>query len=349
MSVVVPARDQAEHVEAALLSLTRQLDDPRELEVVVVDDGSVDGTGDLVEAMSGRFARLELVRNDMPTGVANARNAGLALARGRHVAFLDPDDWFARGHLQHLSDALERLGVDFVRCDHVRDLHGTRSVRAVPEHRRGLVLDPREGIGPAHLTTPVDYPFVPFGLYDARLHDEGLLGFVAGLHTAEDRAWIWRMHLHARTWAVVDGLGAFYRRGTPTSLTRVLDRRQLDVVHAYREIFLLVRRDPAHAQHWAKAVRQLLAMACHHLARFEEARLEADLLGDASDAHAHSLLADELRDGVDVTLAIAPPEVVGPTLRDLSPRRRALLLGDPADPTPGLAPARTPSTSRSPR
>ena len=64
VSVIVPARDQAEHVEAALTSLTRQLDDPRELEVIVVDDGSVDGTGDIVEEMSGRFARLELVRND---------------------------------------------------------------------------------------------------------------------------------------------------------------------------------------------------------------------------------------------------------------------------------------------
>ncbi len=336
VSVVVPARDQAEHVEAALTSLTRQLDDPRELEVIVVDDGSVDGTGGIVEEMSGRFARLELVRNDTPTGVANARNTGLALARGRHVAFLDPDDWFARGHLQHLSDALEHLGVDFLRCDHVRDDHGTRSVHAVPEHRRDLVLDPRDGIGAAHLTTPVDYPFVPFGLYDGRLHDEGLLGFVAGLHTAEDRAWIWRMHLHARTWAVVGGLGAFYRRGTPTSLTRVLDRRQLDVIHAYREIFLLVRRDPAHERHWAKAVRQLLAMACHHLAR----------LADVDPA-----LAAELRDGVDVTLAIAPPEVVSATLRDLAPRRRALLLGDPTGTDVSFAPARADgsATSRSSR
>jgi len=317
VSVVVPARDQADHVGTALTSLTRQLDDPRELEVVVVDDGSTDGTGDVVEAMSGAFAHLELVRNDVATGVANARNRGLALARGRHVAFLDPDDWFAPGHLQHLSDALAHLGVDFLRCDHVRDEHGTRSVRAVPEHRRGNVLDARDGVGPAHLTTPVDYPFAPFGLYDARLHDEGILGFVAGLRTAEDRAWIWRMHLHARTWAVVDGLGAFYRRGTPTSLTRVLDRRQLDLVLAYREVFLLLRRDPAHERYWSKAVRQLLAMACHHLDRF---------------AGVDEALADELRDGVDVTLAIAPAEVVAATLRDLSARRRELLLGAAARP-----------------
>ena len=310
MSVVVPARDQAEHVETALLSLTRQLDDPRELEVVVVDDGSVDGTGDLVEAMSGRFARLELVRNDVAIGLAASRNSGLNRVTGRYVAFLDGDDWFGRGHLQTLADATDHLGVDFVRTDHVRDTDGRRTVHRVPEHRRGMVLDPRDGIGPVDRTSAVDYPFAPFGLYDSRLRDDGRLYFVAGLHTAEDRPWIWRLHLHASTWAVVDTLGAFYRRGDRPTLSRVLDQRQLDFLRAYGEVFALIARAGSSGTVWAKAVRQFLAICAHHLARFTE--------------QAPHLVA-EARDGIAVVLATAPDHVVARTVADLDAPRRATL------------------------
>lgn len=327
MSVVVPARDQAEHIEAALTSLTRQLDDQRELEVIVVDDGSIDGTSELVEDMSGRFAQLELLRNDRAIGLAASRNAGLNRANGRHIAFLDGDDWFGPGHLQTLVDAAEHLGVDFVRTDHVRDTGGRRRVHRVPEHRRGLVLDARDGIGPVGRTTPVDYPYAPFGLYDARLRDEGLLYFVAGLHTAEDRPWIWRLHLHGRTWAVVDSLGAFYRRDDRPTLSRVLDLRQLDFLRAFSEVFVLVAREDHPGAVWAKAVRQFLAISAHHLARFSE--------------HAPHLVP-EAKDGIAVVLATAPEHVVARVVADLDDARRRTL-----SVVPGLVPDQ-PALLRSP-
>ena len=61
-----------------------------DLELVVVDDGSIDGTGDC----SRRFddPRLRVVRNDEPLGLAGALNVGLDEARGRYVARIDADD-----------------------------------------------------------------------------------------------------------------------------------------------------------------------------------------------------------------------------------------------------------------
>ena len=314
LSVVIPAKDQAPFVTDAMTSLTRQVDDLRDLEVIVVDDGSTDGTGELVAEFDDRLPVLRIVRNDVPLGPASARNQGLALAEGRYVAFLDPDDWFAPGHLQSLADQMDVLGVDFLRVDHVRHEGGRRSVRRVPEHRRGRALDPRSGIGPADRATPVDYCFPPFGLYDARLVEDGLLSFAPGRFTAEDRPWIWRLHLSARSYAVVDSWGAFYRRGVATSLTQVLDRRQLDFLPCYDDVLRAVREAPAPQDVWPKAVRQLLAVACHHLRRSPD------------------VLQPELRTGIARTLQGAPDDVVRDVVAALDTPRRDLLAT-----VPGLA------------
>jgi hypothetical protein len=86
VSVVVPTYDRAALVGEAIASaLAQDIDD---LEVVVVDDGSTDGTREVVSRFDSRVRYLRQ-RN---RGAAAARNLGVAAARGRYVAFLDSDD-----------------------------------------------------------------------------------------------------------------------------------------------------------------------------------------------------------------------------------------------------------------
>jgi glycosyltransferase involved in cell wall biosynthesis len=75
-----------------------------DLEVVVVDDGSSDATSAVLEAVPD--PRLRRCRLDQMTGVANARNAGLALVRTRWVAFTDDDDLWAPDKLAQQLTAL---------------------------------------------------------------------------------------------------------------------------------------------------------------------------------------------------------------------------------------------------
>ena len=84
-----------------------------------------------------------MLRNETPVGLASARNQGLDRAAGRYLAFLDGDDWLARGHLARMVAVISRLDVDFVRTDHVQTTDGRRSVIRAPEARRDRVLDPR--------------------------------------------------------------------------------------------------------------------------------------------------------------------------------------------------------------
>jgi len=91
VSVVMPTFNRLEHLRAALASVRAQTFDDWEL--IVVDDGSVEATRELLRSLSDSRTTVLLGRH---TGIpAAARNRGLALARGRYIAFLDSDDRWA--------------------------------------------------------------------------------------------------------------------------------------------------------------------------------------------------------------------------------------------------------------
>src|SRR5689334_21141299 len=89
VTVVVPVYNTLPYVADALESALAQTH--RELDVVVVDDGSTDGSSGVVVELAAREPRIRVVRQPN-AGLAAARNAGLAAAAGEYVAFLDSDD-----------------------------------------------------------------------------------------------------------------------------------------------------------------------------------------------------------------------------------------------------------------
>lgn len=104
VTVVMPAHDAAETVGAAAASVLWQTFRDREL--VVVDDGSTDATGAIVEAHEGP---VRLVQQEQ-AGVAAARNRGITEANGELIAFCDADDlWFPR-QLEALVELYDRHG-----------------------------------------------------------------------------------------------------------------------------------------------------------------------------------------------------------------------------------------------
>lgn len=88
VSVVIPAYNQAQYVAAAIESALAQV--PPAAEVIVVNDGSTDGTDYVLARYEARPA-VRVIRQ-ANQGLAGARNAGIAAARGTHIALLDADD-----------------------------------------------------------------------------------------------------------------------------------------------------------------------------------------------------------------------------------------------------------------
>ncbi len=110
VSVVIPTHDRRDLAMHAIRSVLRQRD--VDLEVIVVDDGSRDGTGDAVRSLSDPNVRV--LRHDRPSGVATARNTGIEAAQGEWIALLDDDDLWAPDKVKAQLEAARDAGRDWV-------------------------------------------------------------------------------------------------------------------------------------------------------------------------------------------------------------------------------------------
>lgn len=98
-SIIIPAYNTVQYLPACIDSLIAQ--SCRDFEIVLVDDASTDGTGVLADRLAAKDTRMRVLH--IPhSGVSAARNAGLKVAAGEYVLFLDSDDRLA-------ADALERI------------------------------------------------------------------------------------------------------------------------------------------------------------------------------------------------------------------------------------------------
>jgi glycosyltransferase involved in cell wall biosynthesis len=118
-SVIIPAYNSAEFVGEAIDSLLGQtLED---IEIIVIDDGSDDGTHAIAESRAASDARVKLIRWETPSGgPARARNSGLAIASGEYVALLDADDVALPDRLATMLDAMRKTHADIGFADMVR-------------------------------------------------------------------------------------------------------------------------------------------------------------------------------------------------------------------------------------
>ncbi|KUN73499.1 glycosyl transferase [Streptomyces canus] len=311
LSVIVPFYNVQQYAPDTLRSL--RMNARRDFEFVLVNDKSKDETPAILDRAAEELsdvAQVQVLHHETNGGLATARNTGLDAARGEYLTFLDGDDWLAPGYLTELVTAIEELGCDFVRTDHVQTVARARTVHRVPIGRRGEVLNPREAILPADRSTSVDYAYAWAGAYHRRLLDKGLLHFTDGLRTAEDRPWIWKLHREAESFAVVSLLGVFYRRGVASSLTQIGDARQLDFIRAFDQVVEETAADRDADKLLPKAVRTYCAIIAHHLS--DESKWEPSV-------------AKQLRAMSAAAIQRMPQDALGDVLDTMDLRRSAKL------------------------
>lgn len=109
VSVVVPAWNVVGLLPRCLDSLLAQTHRP--LEIIVVDDGSTDGTGEVVRSYHERHPEVHLV-GQPHRGLGPARNAGLSVAHGEYLCFVDADDWVEPDYVAGLLGLATSTGAD---------------------------------------------------------------------------------------------------------------------------------------------------------------------------------------------------------------------------------------------
>ncbi|MFD0774961.1 glycosyltransferase family 2 protein, partial [Streptomonospora algeriensis] len=114
VSVVVPAHNSAQGIVRGLDSLRRQTLSREHFEVIYVDDGSTDGTGELLDSELAGEPNFSVVHIDNSGWPGRPRNIGLQRARGRYVLFMDDDDRLGSKALALLCRQASRDQADIV-------------------------------------------------------------------------------------------------------------------------------------------------------------------------------------------------------------------------------------------
>lgn len=137
VSVVIPAFNAQNYITSAIDSALTQ--EGCEIDVIVVDDGSTDGTSQIVQAYGDR---VRYVRQDN-AGPAAARNLGLSLASSEWIAFLDADDTWQSGKLNAQLNVAGKTSADFVYSNsiNVGDCQSVAQTRQIKDLPRGDVFE----------------------------------------------------------------------------------------------------------------------------------------------------------------------------------------------------------------
>jgi CDP-glycerol glycerophosphotransferase len=233
LSIVVPVHDVAPYLPSCLDSLLGGHD--VDLEVVAVDDGSRDGSAEVLRRRAQLDPRLVVLSTERNGGPGPARNLGMAHCSGEYVWFVDGDDWLLPSALPTVLSRLRAERPDVLLVDYVR-IHEDGHVE--PSSLPRLLQEART---PAGGFTLEEWPqavrvlHVPWNKVVRRqlLSDLGF-AFAPGLY--EDVAFTYRTLLAARRIQVTAEVCYAYRTGRQGSLVSSRGRAHDVLVDRWREV-----------------------------------------------------------------------------------------------------------------
>lgn len=124
LSIIVPFYNVETYIEDCIRSLYKQDIPMDEYEVIAVDDCSPDNSRLLVERLQKEYPNLHLEVLPKNRKLGGARNAGLDVAKGKYVLFVDSDDYLLPNVLRALLEQMEKDDLDFLEFDYVLDNNG---------------------------------------------------------------------------------------------------------------------------------------------------------------------------------------------------------------------------------
>ena len=113
VSVIIPAYNIEDYIGRCLDSIISQT--YKNLEIIVVDDGSRDYTGEILDNYAKKDRRIKVIHKENG-GVSSARNKGIEAAEGDYIGFIDGDDLIEPGMYKTLVDLLEEENADIAHC-----------------------------------------------------------------------------------------------------------------------------------------------------------------------------------------------------------------------------------------
>ena len=203
VSVVVPVFNPGREIEACLASLTNQSLPQSEYEIILVDDGSTDGTSERLDEVAAATPNVRVIHLDPSGAPGRPRNVGLDAARGRYVFFVDSDDEIAATALERMSGEADRHGSDIVL--------GKHASASLP---RGQAMFGRDRSRMTLASTPalLDGSLAPNKLFRTKFLRDAGIRFPEGWRLMEDQYVVLRAYARAKRITVLADQTYYYFR-----------------------------------------------------------------------------------------------------------------------------------------
>ena len=211
ISVIVPVYNARRRLEQCLASLAGQ--DYPSFEVLLVEDGSTDGSGAICRQWAERDPRFRLLHQPRNGGVSAARNAGLAAAQGRYITFCDSDDQVEPGYLSALMAAGEESLVVTGIYNLWQD--GART----PRQQYPAQVRPMDGAGVCAMLEQGAFNYVYAKRYERARLVAGGIAFAPDLSLGEDTLFVAEYARLCPQVCFVPGLHYGYHQGAEGTLS----------------------------------------------------------------------------------------------------------------------------------
>lgn len=143
ISVVIPVYKVEKYIDQCVSSVVHQT--YKNLEIILVNDGSPDGCPALCDAWALKDSRIKVIHK-VNGGLSDARNAGLAIAKGSLIAFVDSDDWIESQFLEILVATIKRYDCDIAFCNALEFFEDETAVNLCPNTNKVEVFTAAEAI-----------------------------------------------------------------------------------------------------------------------------------------------------------------------------------------------------------
>lgn len=228
ISVIVPVFGVEPFLDECVLSLLRQTYE--DLEIILVDDGSPDCCDKICDHYAALDPRIRVIHKKNG-GLSDARNAGLQVARGEYIGFVDSDDYVASDMFSFLYSLMENTQSDISICGHVKTSHKGKP-RLYFHHKKVYELDSREALSKM-LQLGLYESFSWNKLYKRELFDS--VWFPSG-HIHEDLYTTYKLFDRAKKIAYSKEVKYFYRQRIGSIIHSIYNPQYHDYVLASIEV-----------------------------------------------------------------------------------------------------------------
>lgn len=143
ISLIIPVYNVEKYLSKCLETVLGQT--YRNLEIILVDDGSEDQSGKLCDEYAGQDARIQVIHKKNG-GLSSARNAGLESATGEYIVFVDSDDFLDENYVSYLYEVLIKTGADMSICQMTEFCNGKSEEKICNGEEQIEILTPEAAL-----------------------------------------------------------------------------------------------------------------------------------------------------------------------------------------------------------